>query len=46
MSNQALEREKVIMAAIMGASANPNWMTNDRVEALTGGHGMLNMSMI
>ena len=46
MSNRSLEREKVIMAAMMGASANPNWMTNDRVEALTAGHGMLNMSMI
>ncbi len=37
------EREKVILAAVSGANANPSWLTSDRVEALTGGHGMLNM---
>jgi len=40
------EREKVILAAVSGANANPNWLTSDRVEALTGGHGMLNIPVI
>ena len=40
------ERERVIMAAVTGANANPNWLTSDRVEALTGGHGMLNIPVI
>ncbi|KAB2919376.1 MAG: hypothetical protein F9K29_06030 [Hyphomicrobiaceae bacterium] len=40
------EREKVILAAVCGANANPNWLTSDRVEALTGGHGMLNMPVV
>ncbi|MEM9359969.1 MAG: hypothetical protein AAGB04_27605 [Pseudomonadota bacterium] len=40
------DREKIILAAIAGANANPNWLTSDRVEALTGGHGMLNMPVV
>ncbi len=40
------DREKVILAAVSGANANPNWLTSDRVEALTGGHGMLNMPVV
>jgi hypothetical protein len=40
------ERERAILAAITGASANVDWLTNDRIEALTGGHGMLNLPVI
>ncbi|HTT39816.1 MAG TPA: hypothetical protein VMH32_19390 [Burkholderiales bacterium] len=39
-------RERAILAAIAGATANVDWMTSDRIEALTGGHGMLNMPVI
>ena len=42
----ATERERAILAAITGASANVDWLTNDRIEALTGGHGMLNLPVI
>ena len=42
----ATERERAILAAIAGASANVDWLTNDRIEALTGGHGMLNLPVI
>ena len=39
-------RERAILAAVAGATANVDWMTSDRIEALTGGHGMLNMPVI
>ncbi|HZP86358.1 MAG TPA: hypothetical protein VFB54_06030 [Burkholderiales bacterium] len=39
-------RDKAILAAVAGATANIDWLTNDRIEALTGGHGMLNLSVI
>jgi hypothetical protein len=42
----ATERERAILAAIAGAGANVDWLTNDRIEALTGGHGMLNLPVI
>src|SRR5262245_26463202 len=45
-SAAAIERERAILAAIAGASANVDWLTNDRIEALTGGHGMLNLPVI
>ena len=41
-----LMRERVILAAVNGANANPGWLTSDRVEALTGGHGMLNIPVV
>lgn len=35
------EREKVIQAAAMAATYKPQYMTNDRIEAATKGHGVL-----
>ncbi|RQP04659.1 MAG: hypothetical protein D1H97_16945 [Paracoccus sp. BP8] len=40
------QREKVILASVMAAASNPGWLTSDRVEALTGGHGMLNIPVV
>jgi hypothetical protein len=40
------QREKVILASVMAANTNPGWLTSDRVEALTGGHGMLNIPVV
>jgi hypothetical protein len=40
------ENEKVLVAAVSAATANVNWLTNDRIQALTGGHGMLNLAAI
>lgn len=40
------ERERVILAAMTGANANPNWLTCDMVDALLGGHGMLNIPVV
>jgi hypothetical protein len=36
---------KYMLAAIMGASADVDLMSADRLEALTGGHGMVNMAV-
>jgi len=41
-----IERERAILATIAAASANVDWLTSDRIEALTGGHGMLNLPVI
>ena len=41
-----ISRDKAILAAVAGATANVDWLTNDRIEALTGGHGMLNLPVI
>lgn len=38
--------EKEILAAIMASTSDIDMMTNDRIEALTKGHGMLNISAI
>lgn len=38
--------EKEIIAAIMAASSDVDTMSNDRMEALTKGHGMLNIAGI
>lgn len=40
------QREKVILASVMAAASNPGWLTSDRVEALAGGHGMLNLPVV
>lgn len=38
--------EKEIITAFMASSTNIDLMTNDRIEALTKGHGMLNIAAI
>lgn len=40
------DRDKVILASVMAVASNPGWLTSDRVEALTGGHGMLNIPVV
>lgn len=45
-ANPMTQREKVLLAAVTGASANPNWLTSDMVDALLGGHGMLNIAVV
>jgi hypothetical protein len=39
-------RERAILATIAGVAGNVDWLTSDRIEALTGGHGMLNLPVI
>jgi hypothetical protein len=39
-------RERAVLATIAGATGNVDWLTSDRIEALTGGHGMLNLPVI
>lgn len=46
MTAAAPLRDKAILAAVAGATARIDWLTNDRIEALTGGHGMLNLPVI
>lgn len=46
MLHEESDREKVILAAITGANASPNWLTSDMVDALLGGHGMLNIAVV
>jgi hypothetical protein len=41
-----IARERAILATIAGATGNVDWLTSDRIEALTGGHGMLNLPVI
>jgi hypothetical protein len=38
--------DKAILAAVTAATCNVNWLTSDRIEALAGGHGMLNIPVI
>ncbi len=40
-----MEKLKVITAAQMASVSNISHLTNDRIEALAGGHGMLNLSI-
>lgn len=46
MKSQVSDRERIILAAVNGANTNAGWLTSDRVEALTGGHGMLNIPVV
>ncbi|ODU06161.1 MAG: hypothetical protein ABS81_05495 [Pseudonocardia sp. SCN 72-86] len=40
------DRQRVVVAAVNAVTTDPGWMSSDRVEALTGGHGMLNIPVI
>lgn len=46
MDSDRVGRERAILATIAGVTANVDWLTSDRIEALTGGHGMLNLPVI
>ena len=43
---QKSDRERIAVAAVAAVDTDPGWMTSDRVEALTGGHGMLNIPVV
>lgn len=45
MNTNPMEKSRVISAAQMASAANISHMTNDRIVALTGGHGMVNMAI-
>jgi len=45
-STTAMPTEKAVYAAIMAATSDIDTMTNDRIEALTKGHGMLNIAAV
>ena len=40
-----MDKCKVLTAAETAATANPSHLTNDRIEALAGGHGMVNIAV-
>ena len=45
-TSAGIGREAAIAATIAGVAANVDWLTSDRIEALTGGHGMLNLPVV